>query len=113
VALIQHAAHGTYAKLLDAGVRIFEYQPAVLHAKTMVVDGQVGVVGSANLDFRSLWLNAECNLLLFNHATAEALEAAFTEDLSKSVEITMAQWKRRSLRHRLFDRLALALRWAL
>ncbi|MEP6833583.1 MAG: phospholipase D-like domain-containing protein, partial [Gemmatimonas sp.] len=64
VAFIRHAAHGTYQKLLKAGVRIFEYQAAVLHAKTMVVDGQVGVVGSANLDFRSLWLNAECNLLL-------------------------------------------------
>lgn len=113
VALIRHAAHGTYAKLLAAGVRIFEYQPAVLHAKTMVVDGQVGVVGSANLDFRSLWLNAECNLLLFNDETASGLEAAFENDVLQSVEITPAMWGARSLRHRLFDATALAFRWAL
>lgn len=113
VALIRHAAHGTYSKLLRAGVRIFEYQPAILHAKTMVVDGQIGVVGSANLDFRSLWLNAECNLLLFSHDTATALEDSFTHDLEHSEEITLAQWKLRSLKHRLLDATALAFRWAL
>ncbi|MDQ6610855.1 MAG: phospholipase D-like domain-containing protein [Gemmatimonadota bacterium] len=113
IAFIRHAAHGTYAKLLRAGVRIFEYQPAILHAKTMVVDGQVGVVGSANLDFRSLWLNAECNLLLFNHETAAALEAAFTKDLGTSVEITAEMWKQRGWKHRLLDAVALRMRWAL
>lgn len=113
MALIRHAAHGTYAKLLRAGVRIFEYQPAVLHAKTMVVDGQVGVVGSSNLDFRSLWLNAECNLLLFDVETADALEQAFTRDLEQSQEIVQDEWQRRSIRHRFFDALALSFRWAL
>ena len=112
-AFVQHAAHGTYDKLLKAGVRIFEYQPAVLHAKTMVVDGQVGVVGSANLDFRSLWLNAECNLLLFETGTAAALEQAFEKDLAQSVEIQLAEWKQRTFRHRMFDALALSFRWAL
>lgn len=113
VALIRHAAHGTYNKLLKAGVRIFEYEAAVLHAKTMVVDGQIGVVGSANLDFRSLWLNAECNLLLFDNETAAALEQAFEKDLETSKEITLAQWKKRGLKHRLFDAMALSFRWAL
>ena len=113
MAFIRHAAHGTYYKLLKAGVRIFEYQPAVLHAKTMVVDGQVSVVGSANLDFRSLWLNAECNLLLFNGDTAHALEQAFEKDLEQSTEILLSEWKKRSLKHRFLDALALSFRWAL
>ena len=113
MALIRHAAHGTYRKLLEAGVRIFEYQPAVLHAKTMVVDGQVGVVGSANLDFRSLWLNAECNLLLFDRQTAGALEQAFEKDLEQSAEVQLAEWKKRTIKHRLLDALALSFRWAL
>lgn len=113
VALIRHAAHGTYQKLLKAGVRIFEYQPAILHAKTMVVDSQVGVVGSANLDFRSLWLNAECNLLLFNNETAVALERAFEKDLETSTEIVLTEWKKRSVKHRMLDALALSFRWAL
>ena len=113
VAFIRHAAHGTYTKLLKAGVRIFEYQPAVLHAKTMVVDGHVGVIGSANLDFRSLWLNAECNLLFFGQGTSRALEEAFTKDVSNSVEITCEQWEARPWKHRLFDAIALMFRWAL
>lgn len=113
VEFIRHAAHGTYSKLLKAGVKIFEYQKAVLHAKTMVVDGQIGVVGSANLDFRSLWLNAECNLLLFNNETAKALEDAFNKDVEQSTEITLAEWKKRSLKHRVLDALALSFRWAL
>ncbi|MEP6765870.1 MAG: phospholipase D-like domain-containing protein [Gemmatimonadaceae bacterium] len=113
VAFIRHAAHGTYTKLLKAGVRIFEYQPAILHAKTMVVDSEIGVVGSANLDFRSLWLNAECNLLLFDHNTSIALEDAFTKDLTQSVEITYDQWHARSWKHRLLDAFALMFRWAL
>ena len=113
MALIRHAAHGTYLKLLKAGVRIFEYQPAVLHAKTMVVDGQVGVVGSANLDFRSLWLNAECNLLLFDVDTAGALEKAFEKDLEQSTEIQLTEWRKRTFGHRALDALALSFRWAL
>lgn len=113
MAFIRHAAHGTYYKLLKAGVKIYEYQHAVLHAKTMVVDGQVGVVGSANLDFRSLWLNAECNLLLFNNETAGALEQAFEKDLQESTQIELAAWKQRSVKHRVLDALALSFRWAL
>lgn len=113
MAFIRHAAHGTYTKLLKAGVRIFEYQPAILHAKTMVVDSQIGVVGSANLDFRSLWLNAECNLLLFDRATSVALEEAFTKDLTQSVELTYECWHARSWKHRLLDAVALMFRWAL
>lgn len=113
VAFIRHAAHGTYSRLLRAGVRIFEYQSAVLHAKTMTVDGQIGVVGSANLDFRSLWLNAECNLLLFDHGTSVALEEAFVRDLTHSAEITRELWDARGWKHRLFDAMALMFRWAL
>ncbi len=113
VALIRHAAHGAYATLLDAGVRVFEYQRATLHAKTVVVDGHAGVVGSTNLDFRSFWLNAECNVLLFDDVLAGALELSFTNDCAQSVEITSAAWSLRSWRHRLGDWLARQMRWAL
>jgi cardiolipin synthase len=69
VPVLRHAAHGAYARLLRAGVRIWEYDATVvLHAKTLVVDGYASIVGSSNLDFRSFWLNAECNLLLFDDA---------------------------------------------
>ena len=113
VPLARHAAHGAYSKLLASGVRIFEYQAATLHAKTMVVDGYASVIGSSNLDFRSLWLNAECNLLIFDMAYGQALAETFAADAAASVEITRANWQTRSLRHRMWDRFARSVRWAL
>ena len=61
MALVRHAGHGYYAALLERGVRVFEYQRAVLHAKTAVADDFVSVAGSSNLDFRSFHFNAECS----------------------------------------------------
>jgi cardiolipin synthase A/B len=106
VSLVRHAGHGHYAALLDRGVRIFEYQAAILHAKTVVADDYVSLVGSTNLDFRSFHLNAECNLVVLDAATGRTFAAAFEEDLSHSVEITPALWSRRSVLHRLGDSVA-------
>ena len=62
--IVRRAGHGYYGQLLERGVRIFEYQAAILHAKTLVADGYVSVVGSTNLDFRSFVFNNECDLLM-------------------------------------------------
>jgi cardiolipin synthase len=113
VPLARHAAHGAYRFLLDRGVRVYEYQRATLHAKSMVVDGYASLIGSSNLDFRSFWLNAECNLLLFDEGCGVALERAYKSDLEGSVEITAEMWAGRTLTHRVLDRAARALRWAL
>ena len=113
VPLVRHAAHGAYSVLLDAGVRIFEYQLATLHAKTVVVDGHVGMVGSTNLDFRSFWLNAECNVLFFDDTVADTLARHFADDCAHSVEILSTEWSARTLLHRIGDWLARGLRWAL
>ena len=113
VPLVRHAAHGAYQRLLLGGVRLFEYQRATLHAKTAVVDGYVSLIGSSNLDFRSFWFNAECNVLVFDDACAATLERSFQEDLANSREILMDEWKQRTWSHRLLDRTARALRWAL
>jgi cardiolipin synthase len=103
VPLVRHAAHGHYDDLLQGGVRVFEYEAAILHAKTMVADGLVGIVGSSNLDFRSFRFNAECNLCVISPQTGAALEAAFEEDLKRSVEIHATLWRGRAWRHRIGD----------
>ncbi|HYW31519.1 MAG TPA: phospholipase D-like domain-containing protein [Gemmatimonas sp.] len=113
MALVRHAAHGAYTRMLRSGVRVFEYERAVLHAKTAVVDGYASIVGSSNLDFRSFWLNAECNLLIFDGACGRSLEETFEKDCSGSREITLAEWRKRGLMHRVLDRAARALRFAL
>ena len=104
--LVRHAGHGYFAELLGCGVKVFEYQPAVLHAKTLVVDDCVAVVGSTNLDYRSLAFNAECNLVILCDTTNTALAAAFEDDLARSMEILLRDWRRRPFLHRLGDRLA-------
>lgn len=113
VALVRHAAHGTYQTLLRAGVQIFEYQRATLHAKTLVVDGHATLIGSSNLDFRSFWLNAECNVLLLDDACGASMEQTFLADLTDSLAITPTAWAQRTWSHRLLDRVARSLRWAL
>ena len=110
VALIRHAAHGAYTRMIASGVRVFEYQRAMLHSKTVVVDGFASIVGSSNLDFRSFWLNAECNLLMFDRGCSAALEKSFAEDCEGSEEITRAEWRKRGFGHRLLDRVARSMR---
>ena len=71
------------------------------------------MIGSSNLDFRSFWLNAECNLLMFDDDCATGLEEVFLNDLKESAEITSTDWSARTVSHRLFDAAARAMRWAL
>jgi cardiolipin synthase len=106
IPLVRHAGHGSFSQLLASGVRIFEYQPAILHAKTLVADDYVTVVGSSNLDFRSFHFNAECNVLILDDKTGRRMVHAFETDLVESVEIRRNQWKKRSLPHRIGDSLA-------
>ncbi len=95
VPVAQAAGRFFYGSLLRSGVRIFEYLPAFLHAKTVVVDGSWALVGSANLDFRSFSLNFELGALVFDRAFAELLEVRFTRDLAESLEVTLSSVERR------------------
>jgi cardiolipin synthase len=108
VPLARHAGHGYYTRLLDRGVRIFEYDASILHAKTLVADGYVSVAGSTNLDFRSFLFNAECDLLILDDAVAGQMIRAFEEDMAHAQEILRTAWRGRPLLHRLGDRMA---RW--
>lgn len=108
VPIVRRAGHGYYRALLKQGVRIFEYQPAILHAKTLVADDYVSVVGSTNLDYRSFLFNAECDLVILDRPTAAKMADAFRNDLESSIEITARDWSRRTFWKRTGDRMA---RW--
>jgi cardiolipin synthase A/B len=103
VPLMMYAIRSYYPRLLEAGVRIYEYQPAVLHAKTMVVDGQCCVVGSANLDVRSFRLNFEVSALVFDEEFAGALEQQFKLDLANSREVRENDVKNRTFGQALLE----------
>lgn len=99
VAMIAGRAY--YEPLLKAGVKIYEYQRGVLHAKMAVIDGIWATVGSTNLDYRSFLLNDELNLDVLDRSFAAQMEAAFRRDLANSRPVRLAQWQSRSLFERL------------
>jgi cardiolipin synthase len=93
--MIRYAGQGFYDQLLKAGVKIFELQIAVLHAKTAVIDGAWSTIGSANIDRRSFLHNYELNVVVLDPAFGRDMESAFNEDLRDSKEVTLEQWKHR------------------
>lgn len=95
VALASAAAWSFFPPLLSAGVKIYTYGASVLHAKTMVVDGSWGLVGSANLDIRSFAYNFEAGALIHDDGFAREMESVFLSDLESSQEITLRDWYER------------------
>lgn len=90
-----YAGRARYEELMEAGVRIFEYRTTMMHAKTVVVDGVWGAVGSMNADNRSLSFNEETVFMLLDRGVGATLERHFTEDMAHADEIDLATFRRR------------------
>ena len=103
---VRLAGRGTYDALLEAGVRIYEWQPTTLHAKTFVVDGEWSAIGSMNFDNRSMALNDESTLMVRDGGIGAQMIRLFLDDLQDATEITAAEFRRRPWRHRLAERTA-------
>src|SRR5688572_7047361 len=108
--LVQSASRSRWGDLLDAGVKIYEYQPTMYHCKVMIVDDLWVSVGSTNFDDRSFRLNDEANLNIYDSAFAREQVAVFEEDKKKSKEITKADFKERSRFMKIIDHAAGTLR---
>jgi cardiolipin synthase A/B len=109
-ALTRRSSRRLYGELLRAGVRIFEYQPVMIHAKILIVDGVWSVGGSTNFDNRSFGLNDEINLAVYDHRVAQRLHEDFERDLADSREVTMEEWRSRPLIERMQEPFGWALR---
>lgn len=107
VGLVLHASRHYYAEMLDAGIRLFEYQGPVLHAKTAVIDSVWATVGSSNLDYRSFIHNDEANAIIIGRSFAREMEAMFLKDLESAKEIKRDEWDKRPLLDKLRERLAI------
>lgn len=86
-----------YGRLLEAGVMIMEYEPTLLHHKTMVVDGLWATIGTSNFDSRSFAHNEENNVCFYNRPLAEELDEIFARDMLRCKRITLEDWRRRGL----------------
>jgi cardiolipin synthase len=106
VPIVRQAGRMFYNQLLRRGIRIFEYQPTMMHAKSMVVDGIWTTVGSSNFDDRSFRLNDEANVNVYDEGIAAQLEQMFFEDLARSEEITRRRWIQRPWLDKIKERVA-------
>ncbi len=107
IAPVHAAQRASYARLLEGGVRIWEYELSMMHAKTMLVDDSLSVIGSTNMDPLALSTSDECSVVVEDAALAAQLAAAFEKDLGHSYEIHWSGWKKRGLLQKLGDRLPL------
>jgi cardiolipin synthase A/B len=108
--LVRQASRAQFGPLLKAGVEIYEYTPALLHAKTMVIDDVWATVGSTNLDNLSFAFNDEMNLIVYNRAFARELARVFASDIAASKRITLDDWKDRGFKARFLEVLAFPIR---
>ncbi len=97
------AGRALYDSLLSAGVRVFERPPPFLHGKALIVDDALAIVGTANLDARSLRLNYETNVVVYDADFIDRLKRMILDDVAASVELDLAVWRRRPLRRQLIE----------
>ena len=98
-----YAGRARYEELLGGGVRIWEYQPTMMHAKTIVADGTWSTIGSMNLDNRSLAFNNESNLVVWDGQVGAQLDSVFFDDLTRSREITLPEFRQRPMIMRMVE----------
>jgi cardiolipin synthase len=97
------AGRKQYDDLLKGGVRIWEFEPTMMHAKTIVADGMWSSVGTMNFDNRSMVFNSESNLNVLDATTGAMLDSVFLNDLKYSKEITRADFEKRGLFQRICE----------
>lgn len=102
---VKFAGRAAYESFLELGIEVYEYQPAMMHAKAMMVDGILSIVGSANFDNRSLELNDELNAAVFDRGLTARLTSDFERDLGRSKKLDLEEWRSRPIHIRGRERL--------
>lgn len=93
--IVTWAAHSHFEPLLESGVRIYQYKPGMLHAKTLTVDDAFALLGSSNVDIRSFYLNLELNVLMYGPQITQQLRFAQYKYIAEAEEVRLEDWRRR------------------
>jgi cardiolipin synthase len=101
--IVKHASLSYIKPLLRSGIRIFFYEKGFAHAKTMTFDNQLAIIGTANMDTRSFYINFEIVAVVYDQNLCEAVDRSFENDLKNSKEVTYMEWSKRSIYNRLLD----------
>ena len=104
--LVNAASKANYNDLLQAGVEIYLYQKGFVHAKTLIADGKLSMIGTANMDHRSFELNFEVNAIIYDKAFSEQMRKVFFDDLIQAKKLDAEDWYKRSLYAKLSERCA-------
>jgi cardiolipin synthase len=104
--MVNAAARSYYGSVMDCGVEIYLYKKGFVHAKTIVADSQLAIIGSANMDHRSFELNFEVNSMIYDAEIANQLRDAFYKDIKDAIKINPTTWKKRSLYKQLPEKMA-------
>jgi cardiolipin synthase len=99
--IVFYASRSYYEELLSAGVKIYERQDALLHAKTAVIDGVWSTIGSTNLDWLSSEHNQEINAVILGQEFGQQMKSMFGKDMDASILVTLEEWRKRPIGPRL------------
>ena len=111
---VYYASYEVYGSLLRAGIKIFEYQPSMLHAKMLLLDNEWVNTGSTNIDYRSFLHNDELDIVTDSSVLIEKIEHVFEKGFSQSKQITLRQWRNRPLlKHRVLGNVVRLVQWQL
>ncbi len=102
---VNMANRSHFSLLLEAGVDIYTYEKGFVHAKTIVIDGEVAMAGTANMDLRSFDLNFEVNAIAYDHNLALELRQVFFEDLKNAKKLDAKKWQNRPKYSQLLDKI--------
>jgi cardiolipin synthase len=111
--ITNRVACGAFTQCLQVGIRLFGYRPAILRAKTCMIDGQWSTIGSAHLDLLSSVVNYECNVEIYDASIASQMQELFACDTAGAVELSLARWMNRPWYIKLSERLVAPLRFLL
>ncbi len=102
--IVDLAVQSYYNELLSVGIEIYRYQKGFMHAKTIVFDGQLAMVGTSNMDIRSFDLNFEVNAIVYDKEIAEKLQETFYDDLKDSIRVDTLDWGNRTAIRKLTEK---------
>jgi cardiolipin synthase A/B len=108
--IVRQASRAQFGEMIRGGIEIYEYTPALLHSKTVVIDGVWATIGSTNFDNRSFAGNDELNLIVYDRGVARRLQESFLADIEASRQVTYESWKHRGLGSKMLEVLVLPIR---
>ena len=103
--LLHYASFSYITQCLEAGIKIYLYQPGMLHAKAMIIDDTIVTAGSTNFDFRSFENNFECNLFIYDSTFNRKMREIYYSDMEKCLRVKKEEWKKRPITHRFLESL--------